>query len=101
MQRCVARGGRSEPQRHPLDSGDRVRAQPLDRPRELDIAHPSSDLIEHDAHFEAREIGAQAKVLAIAEGHMVIGGAGDVEALGVIELGRIANRRGTACRPAT
>src|SRR5713101_5983591 len=93
MQRGMAGGGRSEAHRHPLDAGDGVRSQPLDRSRELDIAHSAGDFIEHYAHFESRQIGAQAKMLAVAEGHVVIGRARDVEALRIVELGRIAIRR--------
>src|SRR5436190_16943607 len=72
--------------RHPLDAVEEVRAQPLDRPRELDLANPRNELLERDLDLEPGQVGAEAEVDAAgAEGHVQVRVAADVEAVGVVE----------------
>src|SRR5882757_3392163 len=77
----------------------RRNATPEDARIPFDFAHqvhfwkPLQHLVEGDLHFHPRQRRTEAEMDAVAEGKMRIGAAGDVEGLGIVELGGIAVRR--------
>jgi hypothetical protein len=56
-----------------FDTGDEVGAQTFDRPCELEIRHPAHHFFDHHAQLEPREVRADTKMLAVAEGEMFLG----------------------------
>ena len=66
-----------------LDSADKARAHPLNWPGQLSMLHPLAELPEHRLELEARQIRAQAVMLADAEGQMIIRLAPNIEAVGI------------------
>ena len=61
--------------------------------RALDAVEARDDLAEDLLELHAREVGAEAVVLAVAERHVVVGRAADVEALRLGEHVLVAVRR--------
>lgn len=78
---------------HPdvLGPGDERGRQPLGLAGLPQIRQAGKQLAEHRLDLDARNLGAEAEVLpSAAEGHMVAGRPGDVEALRLAERARIA-----------
>src|SRR5678815_893336 len=75
---------------HRLPPVDKIRTQPAHRARELHVRDAAQDLLEHHAHLQAREVGAEAEVLPEPEGQVVVRGPRDVETVGVLEDGLVA-----------
>src|SRR5947207_8718208 len=65
--------------RHVPDAGMAIAARPLDGRRQLIGREPPQHLLEHDAHLQAGEVGAETEVHAVAEGEVRVGVAADVE----------------------
>src|SRR5262249_32840332 len=77
------------------DASDADRAESLDRARELDAPEPAQDLLARGAAFHWGQRGAQAEVLAIAEGDVPAGVSRRAELLRVgAEHVLVAVRRG-------
>src|SRR3954452_3060907 len=60
---------------------------------DVDLAHPAHELLEEHLDLEACERGAEAEVGSEPEGDVVVRRAGDVVALGIVEVLRVAVRR--------
>src|SRR5580698_10324733 len=82
-----------EAHRHVLDAADKARAHALDGRGELDRFEPLRQLAKHHLQFEARQICAEAEMLADAKRDVVIGIAADIEMIGRGEEGFVAVRR--------
>ena len=76
---------------HLLHPVDEVRAQAARRSQQPRVPEARHQLLEDHVQLEAREAGAEAEVLADAEGEVLVVGAADVEA---IRVGEDAPRRG-------
>src|SRR5215831_345804 len=63
----------AEAHRHMLDAGEKVRAQPFDLAGDYDLLQARQERLECQAQFEAGEMRAATKMLAPAEGEVVIG----------------------------
>ena len=83
---AAERSRRGEGDRDVLDAVDEVGAEPLDLAVESDVGEPLEESVIHDADLHAGQVGTQAEVgSAAAEGHVVVGTAGDIEGVGVFE----------------
>ena len=77
-----------------LDPTDEVRAQPVGLARELHVGETRGDLLEDELQLHAREVGAEAEVVAAAaERDLRVGVALDVEREGIVEHVLVAVRR--------
>ena len=76
-----------------LHASHQARAQPLDRPRQLDLLDPRQQVAICDFHLHPRQVGAQTEVLSHAEGQMAVGLAVDPELEGRVEHVLVAVRR--------
>src|ERR1700677_3733307 len=88
-------GRRCEGDRDVLGPVDEVRLQALHLTVEAHVGYAVEEAVEHDHDLHAGQIGPQAEVRpAPAEGDVVVGGAGDVERVGVLERRLVAVGRG-------
>ena len=79
--------------RHALDAAEEARAQALDRAGQLDRVDAFDQVAEHDAQFEAREVRAEAEVLADPERDVTVGRAVDAKRERLVEDLFVAIRR--------
>jgi hypothetical protein len=86
------------PDRHVLHAAHQVGADPLRRARELRVLDALEQLREQDAQLEPRQRGAQAEVLADAEGEVRVRGAVDAEGVRIGEHLFVAVRGGVEHR---
>src|SRR4029450_5039717 len=95
-QGCPDVPGSSDPPSHRrvLDAPDEARPHPLDRPRELAALEALAELSEGVPQLEAREVGAQADVLAHAKADVRVRLAIDAEGERIEEDVLVAIRRG-------
>src|SRR5689334_16189410 len=78
--------GRCEADGHGLDAVDEVGVEPVGLAGQLDVGQALDELAHGRLDLGAGEAGAEAEVgAAAAEGHVVVGRAGDVEAVRVDE----------------
>src|SRR5690606_2750385 len=90
---CRRRGGRGGGDVEVVDAPQDQRAPPFGgRVEPPDVGEAANQPVEDDLAFESGQIGAQAVVDARSKAQRVVGVAGDVEALRVVELGRVAVR---------
>ncbi len=75
-------------------AGVLVAPRPFDRTGDLDVAHAVAELVEHDANLEARQVGTETVVHAVAESEVRVRIAGEVEAEGLGEHTLVAVRGG-------
>ncbi len=68
-----------------LDAADDPRDQTLRRSRELDVVEPAGELPIDQAHFQVRDVGTQAEVLADPESDVAVGAPIDPEAIRLVE----------------
>ena len=70
-----------------LDAVDEAAEQQVGLGGGVEVGHPPQQLAEHDRHLAPGQVGAQAEVRPRpAEGHVLVGGAADVEAERVVEV---------------
>src|SRR6202789_2055289 len=95
-QRCAPDGGRRcEGDRDVLGPVDEVRLQALHLTVEAHVGDALEEAVEHHHDLHAGQVRPQAEVRpASAEGDVVVGGAGDVERVGVLERRFVAVGRG-------
>jgi len=68
-----------------LDSGNYAGAQAPDFTGQIEVAQPVQYLLDHHFEFQPGQAGAQAEMLGITEGQVIIRGARDVEPIGIGE----------------
>src|SRR5579859_331740 len=88
--RSLESGAGTEADGHGLGPGDEGGGEPLGRGRDLEGIHPCKDFLQDGVDLDAGEVLAQADMRAAAEGDVLVGRAGEVECLGILELVRIA-----------
>ena len=70
---------------HSLERVRKTRKHVVDVSSAIDLDTSSDQLLEHDAHFEASQVGSEAVVASEAKSEMVIWVTGNIEREGLIE----------------
>src|SRR5919106_5306997 len=84
---------RPKADRQRLQLVDELRLGVLGRARELDLREARQGLLEQDPELESSQRGAEAEVPTSSAERLVLGVAGDVEAIGVLVTRLVAVRR--------
>jgi len=75
-----------------LDTAHPVRAGVGDLPHQFRIAYARDDSLEHHPHFQSRQVGAQAEVLADTEGAVLVVHVRHALGAGHVELHRVLTK---------
>ena len=75
---------------HSLERVRETRKHVVDVSSAIDLDTPCDQLLEHNAHFEASQVGSEAVETSEAESEMVIRVAGNIEREGLLEYGFVS-----------